>query len=48
MNKGLTLFARVNNITDREYAETASYSFGNANYTPGSPRQVYAGFEYKL
>jgi len=46
--KELAVFARVINITDRLYAETASYSFGNENYTPAAPRQVFVGFEYKL
>mgnify|MGYP000166547580 CR=1 FL=1 len=44
----LAVFARVMNITDRLYAESASYSYGNANYTPAAPRQVFVGFEYKL
>jgi outer membrane receptor protein involved in Fe transport len=48
VSNDLTVFARVINITDRLYAETASYSFGNENYTPASPRQVFVGFEYSL
>ncbi len=44
----INVFARVNNITDRLYAETASISFGSERYTPAAPRQAFIGFEYKL
>jgi outer membrane receptor protein involved in Fe transport len=47
-NQKWAIFARVNNLTDRLYAESASYSFGNENYTPAAPRQVFVGFEYNL
>jgi outer membrane receptor protein involved in Fe transport len=47
VNSHLTLFGRVNNITDRLYAESAQLRFGE-NYTPGAPRQAFVGFEYKL
>ncbi len=46
--KQFNMFARLTNITNRIYAESASISYGTERYTPGSPRQGYIGFEYKL
>ncbi len=46
-DKNIRLFAKVNNITDERYAVSASYAYGKADYTPGDPRQLYAGFEYR-
>jgi outer membrane receptor protein involved in Fe transport len=41
------LFARVINLADRNYAELAAYdAFQREQYTPGSPRTVYAGARY--
>jgi iron complex outermembrane receptor protein len=48
VNNNISVFARVNNITDRLYAETANISFGSERYTPAAPRQAFVGFEYKL
>ncbi len=48
VNKQLSLHARVNNITDELYAESATISFGSERYTPGAPRQAYIGFDFKL
>ena len=45
-NKKLKLFAKVNNLTDKIYAETASISYGREKYTPAAPRQFFAGLEY--
>lgn len=47
INAHLTVFGRVNNITDRLYAESATLRFGE-DYMPGAPRQAFIGFEYKL
>ncbi len=47
-SKQLMLSAKVNNITDEIYAENASFSFGKEKYTPGAPRQFFAGLEYKF
>lgn len=47
INAHLTLFGRINNITDRLYAESAQLQFGE-DYTPGAPRQAFVGFEYKI
>ncbi|MFO1381279.1 MAG: TonB-dependent receptor [Chitinivorax sp.] len=42
-----SLFASLNNVTDRRYAESASLSSGNDVYAPGMPRTAYLGIEYK-
>jgi iron complex outermembrane recepter protein len=43
----MQLNIRVNNLSDKAYAERADYtSFSQQRYFPGRPRQVYAGFEY--
>lgn len=44
----LTLFARVNNLTDREYAERADYSsFDGDRYYPGRPRNLSLSVVYQ-
>ncbi len=45
-NKKVNLFTKVNNITDKTYAETGSISYGKEKYTPAAPRQFFVGFEY--
>jgi iron complex outermembrane receptor protein len=47
VNSHLTVFGRVNNITDRLYAESARLQFGE-DYTPGAPRQAFVGLDYKI
>ncbi|MEW6313984.1 MAG: TonB-dependent receptor [Pseudomonadota bacterium] len=45
---GLELFARVNNVADKRFAESASYSTNNGRvFAPGLPRTVYAGLQYR-
>ncbi len=46
--KNWSWYAKVNNITDEIYAESASFSYGKEKYTPGAPRQFYVGFEYNF
>ena len=46
-SKELKFFAKVTNITDKKYASRAKYAYGKEDYTPGDPRQFYAGIEYK-
>ena len=46
VNKHLKCFAKVNNITDKAYAEKADFAYGSARYTPALPRSIYAGVEY--
>ncbi len=48
LNNNIVMFARVNNITDRLYAESAEIAYGTQRYTPAPPRQAFVGFEYKL
>lgn len=41
------VFARVVNLTDRAYAELATYDqFQGVQYTPGAPRTIFAGLRY--
>lgn len=41
------MFARVMNLTDRRFADSASVSSGTAVYSPGLPRALYVGLEGK-
>ncbi len=47
-SKQLSLSAKIININDEIYAETASYSYGKEKYTPAAPRQFFAGLEYSF
>ena len=41
------LFVRVTNVTNEKYAEVATYNaFTKWQYTPGTPRSVFAGLRY--
>lgn len=44
----LSVFARVMNLMDKNYADRADYAFGSYRYFPGTPLQFYAGFEFAL
>lgn len=46
VKENLAIFGKVNNLTDKRYATRATYEFGSNNYTPGDPRQFFAGLEY--
>jgi outer membrane receptor protein involved in Fe transport len=46
IRKNVSVFGKVNNITDKRYATRATYEFSKNNYTPGEPRQFFAGLEY--
>lgn len=48
INDQFNVFARVMNITDRIFAESAAINYGSERYTPGAPRQAYVGFDYKF
>jgi outer membrane cobalamin receptor len=40
-------FVRVTNLTNEKYAEVATYNaFNTWQYTPGTPRSVFAGLRY--
>ena len=43
VNKTWDVFAKVNNVTDERYAESASYGYGKEKYTPAAPRQIFMG-----
>lgn len=43
-----TVFARVLNVADRRYAESASVTSSTAVYVPGLPRAFFAGVELKF
>jgi outer membrane receptor protein involved in Fe transport len=47
LKKDLRLFARLNNLTDRRYAESASFSTART-FSPGLPRTLYAGVDVKF
>jgi outer membrane receptor protein involved in Fe transport len=47
LGQAAELFARVTNLTDRRYAELATYApFTGAQYTPGNPRMLFAGMRW--
>ena len=49
VSKDLSLFARVTNLLDKRYADSASQSSATGGlYSPGLPRTVYAGVEAKF
>jgi iron complex outermembrane receptor protein len=45
--KSAGIFARVLNLADRRYADSASVASSTALYSPGLPRTFYAGIELK-
>ena len=47
VTNALTVFARVNNLTDERYAERADYSsFSGDRYFPGRPRNFMLSVQY--
>jgi outer membrane receptor protein involved in Fe transport len=44
--RALELIVRLNNLTDREYADRADYAFGNYRYFPGRGRELFAEIRY--
>ena len=44
----LNLVFRLNNITDRDYADRADYAFGNYRYFPGRGRELFVELRYSL
>lgn len=48
VGRGVTLFARVANLTNTRYAERAAYTaFRGREFAPGQPRTLYAGLRYE-
>jgi outer membrane receptor protein involved in Fe transport len=45
--KNADLFARVMNVADKRYADSASVSSNTPVFSPGLPRAVYGGVELK-
>lgn len=43
-----TATLRVNNLTDREYADRADYAFGNYRYFPGRGRSAFVEVRYSM
>tara|TARA_Y100001970_G_scaffold98563_1_gene123928 strand:- start:72793 stop:74847 length:2055 start_codon:yes stop_codon:yes gene_type:complete len=49
ISREATVFFRVDNLLDEEYAERADYNaFGGDRYFPGIPREYYIGVNYSL
>jgi outer membrane receptor protein involved in Fe transport len=46
-NTHLTLYARITNLTGRDYAERADFAFGEYRYFPGQPRRLWVGGEWR-
>jgi outer membrane receptor protein involved in Fe transport len=42
----LSVSARLNNVTDRRYADRADYAFGNYRYFPGRGRELFLVLQY--
>jgi iron complex outermembrane receptor protein len=39
---------RVNNLTDRDYADRADFAFGNYRYFPGRGRSAFVEVSYRM
>ena len=47
--QGLTVFGRITNLTDADFAERATYNrFRGEEIAPGQPRAIYLGIEYRI
>jgi outer membrane receptor protein involved in Fe transport len=42
----LKLIVRLNNLTNRDYADRADYAFGSYRYFPGRGRELFAEVRY--
>lgn len=47
VNKQWRVFAKLDNVTDERYAESASFAYGKEKYTPAAPRQIFVGVDAK-
>ncbi len=45
---GLDIYGGINNLFDKNYYETVSYSSGEYTYDPAAERNYYVGFRYNL
>ena len=46
ISSSMKLSSRINNLTNRDYAERADFAFGNERYFPGTPRQIFVSFQW--
>ncbi len=44
----LSLRARLNNVSGRDYADRADFAFGEYRYFPGRGRELYVEFTYRM
>jgi iron complex outermembrane recepter protein len=47
LNKDISLFGRVMNLTDKRYADSASVSSSTPVFSPALPRAAYAGVDVR-
>ncbi len=48
LSKNFSVFGKITNITDKEYATSASRSYSSDSYAPGDSRAYYTGISYKF
>ena len=48
LSKNFSVFGKITNITDKEYATSASRSYSTDSYSPGDSRAYYTGISYKF
>ncbi len=46
--EAVNVIFRLNNVTDRDYADRADYAFGNYRYFPGRGRELFVELRYSL
>jgi len=44
----IDIVVRLNNVTDKAYADRADYAFGNYRYFPGRGRELFVELRYRL
>lgn len=47
VSKRLSLNVRILNLSDRKYAQEASFRYGKTTFAPGAPRTAYLGMNYQ-
>ncbi|MCW8879326.1 MAG: TonB-dependent receptor [Kangiellaceae bacterium] len=47
VSESLSLNARINNLTDKEYLQNAIIRYGRAQLYPAPPRSIFLGFKYQ-
>lgn len=46
LTESVSVYARLMNLLDRDYADRADLAFGNERYFPGEPRRLFLGLTY--